>query len=330
MLIPILTTLFTAFKCRKKPIRIFWYLVPVVLTSLTILATFFDRNAVLPIRPFSIGIGYLATREESWTDLYGYHKADCYVVDSNGQRFNIDCKEYNRLKNLWQNEKITPGPRYGQISVGDGMISSTNWDNKDSTILICSGGQPPHPRKQEKIYSKGLFEYPPITDFYQQKSLLGLNDPKVDRQLSVGLARMGYEKNARMFILVFNDKPIDIAIEQQEYWNNARPNEIVICLGVSGSELKWNHIFCTNNDRFRILLGEKIAQEKEFSPEKIVDLSLKACYDKFVGPETISEVLVAKDKTFKYLIFGSLIVMINAVFFILVDRRAAYEYKKEK
>jgi hypothetical protein len=55
--------------------------------------------------------------------------------------------------------------------------------------------------------------------------------------------KFGVNNELRLWILVFEDKPMSRAIEQENYWVKGNMNELVLCIGVKNNEIQWSHSF---------------------------------------------------------------------------------------
>lgn len=96
--------------------------------------------------------------------------------------------------------------------------------------------------EKEEAGELGLFEYSDIEES-DQKCLLGLDRPDIDRKIRELNARYGKVKQFRMYVLVFKDKGPEIAEQQKRYWCNGNKNEFIVCLGLNNRKISWCRAF---------------------------------------------------------------------------------------
>lgn len=97
---------------------------------------------------------------------------------------------------------------------------------------------------EEEADSFKLYKYPDVKDPLEFPTILGTNIPEKTQRLFQRLnAKFGPSNKLRLWILVFDNKPITIAAMQENYWVKGNKNELVICIGRKGQEIKWVHSF---------------------------------------------------------------------------------------
>ena len=106
--------------------------------------------------------------------------------------------------------------------------------------------------KEEQADSLGLFKYPPLEGgglFRQTKGLeyptiLGGDISKETQEKFKRLnGKFGVSNQMRLWVLIFENKPMSIAQLQENYWVRGNMNELVICIGKKGNEIQWSHAF---------------------------------------------------------------------------------------
>ena len=79
--------------------------------------------------------------------------------------------------------------------------------------------------------SLGLFKYPKVIK-EDQDVILGLKfDKYTHKKFKYINSIYGPTRQFRMYVLIFKNKPVDIALKQKAYWKRGNKNEFVICLG---------------------------------------------------------------------------------------------------
>jgi hypothetical protein len=106
--------------------------------------------------------------------------------------------------------------------------------------------------KEEEVDSLGLFRYPKYeggglfsyTQGLDYPTILGGNVSKETQEKFKRLnGKFGVSNELRLWVLVFENKPISTAMYQENYWVRGNMNELVICIGKKGDEILWSHAF---------------------------------------------------------------------------------------
>lgn len=101
----------------------------------------------------------------------------------------------------------------------------------------------------EEADSIGLYHYPEKIDKYTCPVFLGGNVSEETQMKFRRLnAKYGPSNQMRMWILVFEDKPMEVALKQENYWVKGHKNELVVCIGINkNKEIMWSHAFSWAN-----------------------------------------------------------------------------------
>jgi len=100
--------------------------------------------------------------------------------------------------------------------------------------------------------SMGLFKYPPysgggifrMTEGLEYPTILGGGVSKETQEKFKRLnGKFGVSNQVRLWILVFENKPMSITQYQQNYWVRGNMNELVVCIGKKGNEILWSDAF---------------------------------------------------------------------------------------
>lgn len=94
--------------------------------------------------------------------------------------------------------------------------------------------------RKEKAKELGLYDF---MSFSVDTVLAGEGEVPEDVQHAFNVFNSWYAPRVgmRLFVLIFdaNVHKVDIADKQRAWWQGGNPNEFVVCLGVSGGEVKW-------------------------------------------------------------------------------------------
>lgn len=90
----------------------------------------------------------------------------------------------------------------------------------------------------------GLYDYPEIW-LRDQCPILGAKfSARQERAVRVLNARYGPQKQFRLYLLFFRDKPISIVEKQRSYWQGGNKNELVVCVGLDrNNRVTWSDAF---------------------------------------------------------------------------------------
>jgi hypothetical protein len=153
------------------------------------------------------------------------------------------------------------GKRVGETS----YIYQTNWGGEDNTRKAYTSVHTYVNKikasdlsifnmkivSDEEADSLGLFKYPPyrgglfsMTEGLEYPTILGSNVSKETQEKFKRLnGKFGSTNQLRLWILVFENKPMSIAEYQKNYWVNGNKNELVVCIGKKGNEIQWSQSF---------------------------------------------------------------------------------------
>lgn len=282
-----------------KPTEWWSYAIPPVVTTVLILAfSAIGDYLVTGDTEFHGGWIREAIHNQSWTETYTetetetyrdgketktrsktvtktrFHPAETHAKDSNGYEISISYEHFQALAQRFGNEVKTKPWRSGQSSWGDGYRFTTTYDGRPSAFTPCFTK---HNYRNKVIRSRSVFnfkevsklerqqyqlyDYPPITNFYEQKSILGWNQPDVERKLAEANAKLGSSKQVRIFVLVFRNQPLEAGFKQQALWKNGNKNEVVTCVNIDqNNAISWVYSFGWDNDRLLVDLREDVMQ----------------------------------------------------------------------
>jgi len=97
---------------------------------------------------------------------------------------------------------------------------------------------------KEEAKKLGLYEYPNVI-MYDQRPIMGLKFPQEQEKTIRWLNGFyGEQKQFRVFLLFFKNKPEEIVEKQRSYWQGGNKNELVVCIGIdSKCKVKWCEAF---------------------------------------------------------------------------------------
>lgn len=170
------------------------------------------------------------------------HPAKWIKVDHLGRNHYTSKGEYNRLKTKNGNNQFTDMRR--DYHTVDGDMYYTLW-NKDTATYECITTEHTYENKTQAvpnvfeyadvdssdIETYQLFEYPRIYK-HNQRSLLGYTDKKASKLLQILNGNLGNKKQVKVFILVYNNQPMEAANLQEALWKGGNKNEFIIPISI--------------------------------------------------------------------------------------------------
>lgn len=201
-----------------------------------------------------------------------YHSARYNITDNinqtiyiNRQKFEDLCHKFKNKTwiNLHRNYHTLNGNLH--VSKHNDVIEPVTTQYSYHNRILASHDSVFHylePTKEDKEQYQ-IFDYPKITDFYYLPSVLGLENKEIEEKLSKLNARLGHDKKIRIWLLIFQNQPLDAAIMQENYWQGGNKNELVICVGMNEEKIEWGHVFSwTPNENVKIEIRDLIYENK--------------------------------------------------------------------
>ncbi len=231
------------------------------------------------------------------------------IITTIDEEINITEHQYDSIKNIWGGERFIELNRNYYTDDGDEYICS--WDNDSVKAVPATTLHYYENRvkaadqsifhfekvKDSDIKKYELKDYPDLRNTYQMDAVLGDSSPNADsanKKLQYINALLGHDKQVRVFVLVFPNKPIDAGIYQKWYWQGANMNEFVVCIGTNaGREVTWcNVISWTRAELLKTRVRSFVQAQKR------LDLVALANY---MQPQVKSDFVRRDFKEFDYL-----------------------------
>lgn len=192
-----------------------------------------------------------------------YWVAYARISDENLYSIIIDQADYSRIAQRFGTpEEFRNMMRMNQVSIGDGNMYSYSWDGSYNTIEPMTVENSYENRVMASDLSafgftriaedsperEGLFDYPPVQG-YTQRVILGnagsnTNAAQAEEYFRVLNARLGYDRQVKIFVLLYRGESEEIAMRQQSYWYGGNKNEFIVAIGLDNSNnIQWSHSF---------------------------------------------------------------------------------------
>lgn len=201
------------------------------------------------------------TRTQTYDCSYRqYHPEKWSYFDQDGKEHWLYYeKDYDAIKHKFGTPEIfiDMHRKYYRI---DGDVQEYYWDGSEKTAWTVTHE---HKYKNKIQNSNSIFNFTEISK--KEADTLGLyHYPKIDYdkdydQSPVLTKRIipkeqldalkftngfyGKKHQFRMYVLLFENKDIEISELQRSYWKGGNKNELVVCLGMNGSKVEWCNAF---------------------------------------------------------------------------------------
>lgn len=185
------------------------------------------------------------------------HPPKWVVYDTNGLTVDVEPVVFKSLCSKWGNKTFVDLHRSYHTKDGDKYVATWDMSREKARLIVT-----PHSYTNKVAVSDAvqhweelsedrievLFDYPEISNAYQ-RSLLGWNSEGAEERLNWINGSFGPLKQLRLFVLVFRNKPVAVAIDQETYWKGGNKNEFVLCVGVREETIDWGYAFSWTDDR---------------------------------------------------------------------------------
>lgn len=175
------------------------------------------------------------------------HDAEWHKIDQLGNDFSISEQEYRQLAaqfgtaaqfvELNRDYHQQDGDEYliqwdGSREKLDAITWTSLYENK-----IQASRSVFHLREVKPLIKQRyqLYDYPQVVGRRQLPVLSrgSLSYPQEVRPYEVMNAVLGHQKQVRVFVLLFENQPLEAGIWQEQYWEGGNKNELIICLGLN-------------------------------------------------------------------------------------------------
>jgi hypothetical protein len=180
-----------------------------------------------------------------------YHPEEWCIEDTNGAVWGTSQAEFNNFVAKFKNKSFVELNRDFHEIDGDSYV--TTWPKQWETLT---------PTTVQKSYlnkvavSKSVYSYPvvskkktPVFDYPEPKhlrcpSVLSKVPLQGVEELEKLNGLLGPAKQVRIWLLVWQDVPRQVGLDQEAYWKGSNKNELVICTSVDKDlNIQWTHVF---------------------------------------------------------------------------------------
>jgi hypothetical protein len=243
------------------------------------------------------------------------HDAKYEVLDDKGHKWSVSAAKYEELKKRWSsiptfvelNRSIdkhgscgVDGDMYyvrwnGQVATSEAATVEVSYTNKIQATKSAFNFTSIDHKTAKKM---GLYDYPELFDQYRQTAILGLDTimkgaqaDSIKRLYEFGNGYYGPHKRVKIFVLLYYNKPIDIAFHQEAYWIGGNHNELVVCIGLDkiSKEIQWVKPFTwADNKRVIVDTREEIFRSKTFDA-RLVYGAIARSVESFFAPKSFKD-----------------------------------------
>lgn len=224
-----------------------------------------------------------------------YHPDNWEMTTSTGKVYSITKNKYNELVNQFGNQSFVEMNRDFYHIDGDAYV--TEFKSYEG-IEYVTWSQTYENRVQashsvfnfknittDEVKKKGLYDYPGL-DGLKVNSILGYDQPdhtKLNRHLNSYNGFIAPKKQLKVWFLLFKDKPLHTAFDQEAYWKGGNKNELVVCIGLDNSNnIRWTYVFSwTKVNKLKISVRDKINAMQVLDMKKAIGIVMIEAEDKF-------------------------------------------------
>jgi len=231
-----------------------------------------------------------------------YHPEEWMVHSSIQETFTISKQSFENLARQFGNRVFVNLHRSYHTKNGDKYVAT--WKGEEATIEPVTAARTYENRIQasnsvfnfKEVNPKdyGLYQHPGISGYTQRCTEGPGTTAPVEKKFQYLNATMGASRQIRLFVLVFQNQPIQAAMEQEAFWKRGNKNEFVTCIGVDKDlAIQWAHVFSwTDIEEMKIEARNRIMEMKT--------LDLMA-YADWLKPEIEQKWVRKKFEDFSYL-----------------------------
>ena len=217
------------------------------------------------------------TRTETRTRI-DYHPPYWQLRETNGITVGISESQYNQIERKFGNQNFVDLGRW--YYTNDGDLYQTKWDNSDEKLIHVTTDHWYENRVQTNNniidfqefdeVPDGVYEYPPITENYKQNTILGPHNGPEKKRVDIMNAKLGPK---RVFFLLYEDKKIQTAFDQEQYWKGGNRGELIIAIGVNKQrEVQWCYPFAwSKSDSLKVETRNFINDMDKLDLVEVVD-----------------------------------------------------------
>jgi len=271
----------------------------IILTSIAI------KNASTYTNEYWSTIAYNAEYYEDWNEYihrtcsraYKCGKSTCYryyncsyvqyhspywqLVSKEGEGFSISQNEYNDLVASWNNQHFVDLNRHYHSNDGDKYVTMWNekfdfirpitsihqYQNKIKTSPSLLGFKKINP-KETQVYDYGKISSHRLDFIY------GDGNYEQQEKLRRWNALIGSDKKVEIFIVIYKNKPLESAFDQEAYWVRGNKNEFIVCVGIdeSSNKIQWSKVISwTPNTVLKAKVEREINELTKYDLNTIID-----------------------------------------------------------
>lgn len=204
-----------------------------------------------------------------------YHPEHWELGGSNGESISVNRGTFERLAVQFGNRVFRDLNRHYHTNDGDMYLAT--WKGEPERLEPVTTEHRYENRVQastsifnfpkiENPSELDLHEYPRIVG-YSQRCVLGnagATTAEGERKLQYLNATLGASKQFRVFVLVFRDRTMQAAFDQEAHWKRGNKNELVCCVGIDkDAAVQWAHVFSwTEKELLKVEARDFLAGQK--------------------------------------------------------------------
>lgn len=203
-----------------------------------------------------------------------------YVKNESNIERTISEETYNAIKNRFAKKPIFRDMHRDYHRI-DGDAYDVHWDGSVEHLYETTTAH----RYKNKVKAKeshtifkmseisdeeanklGLYNYPKINHLTQTPIIGKTVSDKEMQRIKYINATYGKQDQFRCYILLFENKGIEISEQQKALWQNGNKNEFVVCIGIEGDSVVWSNPFSwCDEPRLEVLTRDYFIQNPKLN-----------------------------------------------------------------
>jgi len=181
-----------------------------------------------------------------------YHPEEWDLYTSLGDSYSISQSRYQGLVVQFGNKSFVDLHRSYHSKNGNKFVTKWGGEAEKLEPVTVTRSYENRVQASQSVFNfkevnpmdYGLYDHPPVQGLHQQCTFGPGATAEAEKKIQYMNATLGPARQVRLFALVFQNQPIQAAMEQEAYWKRGNKNEFVTCVGVDKDlAVQWSYVF---------------------------------------------------------------------------------------
>jgi hypothetical protein len=264
-----------------------------------------------------------------------YHP-EYWTAETTLGSYSITKDKYNKLVNQF---RVTP--QFVELNrdyhTDDGDMYKGVWQGEDETLeaVTKSESYENRPKAAVNVYhfepvdtfdinQYKLLKYTEIYNQWYQDLILGYSDLKAEKKLQILNARLGRNKQIRVFFCIFKNQPREAGQLQEQYWEGSNKNEFIVCIGIDDlNNIQWAYDFSwSEKEDMKVDIRTYIESQDKLNLSDIVDHTYNEIQTKWVRKDFKDFDYLTIEPTLKqviWILILTLVINVGIAFWVVLN-----------